>query len=164
MLAMADLRDFFTRLRFDAPETLLQTGNVVFEGPAMSAGAIESALEAAAARRLKLETHFMVRTAAEFAALVKANPFPEMAQDDPGHLLVMFLKSKASAPRVKELQAGIKGREVVRAAGKQAYIMYPDGVGTSKLTNKVVEKALGTSSTGRNWNTVLKVAAAVAAR
>lgn len=34
---------------------------------------------------------------------------------------------------------------------------YPDGVGRSKLTNAVIEKALGTRTTGRNWNTVLKL-------
>jgi uncharacterized protein (DUF1697 family) len=37
--------------------------------------------------------------------------------------------------------------------------VYPDGIGTSKLTIGVIEKHLGTRATGRNWNTVLKMAA-----
>jgi uncharacterized protein (DUF1697 family) len=35
--------------------------------------------------------------------------------------------------------------------------VYPAGIGTSKLTNKLIEDKLGTRATGRNWNTVLKL-------
>ena len=58
---------------------------------------------------------------------------------------------------MKALQDAIKGREVVKARGKQAYFVYPDGMGRSKLTIKMIEKALGTRGTARNWNTVLKL-------
>ena len=70
---------------------------------------------------------------------------------------MMCLRDEPSAAQIRELRAAIKGREVVKAKGKQAYFVYPDGVGTSKLTIKVIEKALGTRGTARNWNTVLKI-------
>ena len=54
-------------------------------------------------------------------------------------------------------QAAIKGPEIVRGEGRQAYIVYPDGVGRSKLTATLIEKKLRTRATGRNWNTVLKL-------
>jgi uncharacterized protein (DUF1697 family) len=60
---------------------------------------------------------------------------------------------------VAALQAAVVGRETVRAAGRQAYIYYPDGIGDSKLTLNVIEKKLGSRGTGRNWNTVLKLGA-----
>ena len=63
------------------------------------------------------------------------------------------------AQRVKALQAAIKGPEIVRSDGAQLYITYPAGIGDSKLTNALIEKTLGTRGTGRNWNTVLKLAA-----
>jgi uncharacterized protein (DUF1697 family) len=46
---------------------------------------------------------------------------------------------------------------VVRAEGRQAYIVYPNGIGRSRLTNALIEKKLRTRGTGRNWNTVLKL-------
>jgi uncharacterized protein (DUF1697 family) len=46
--------------------------------------------------------------------------------------------------------------------GKQLYIVYPDGIGRSRLTVALIEKKLGTRGTGRNWNTALKLAAAAA--
>ena len=53
--------------------------------------------------------------------------------------------------------------EVVEAVGNHLYAVYPDGIGRSKLTPKLIESKLGTSATGRNWNTVLKIAALAAA-
>ena len=87
------------------------------------------------------------------------NPFPREAERDPGHLLAYFLKGTAQAEHVEALQAAIKGREIVRGEGRQAYIFYPDGIGRSKLTVALIEKKLGTRATGRNWNTVLKLGA-----
>jgi uncharacterized protein (DUF1697 family) len=59
------------------------------------------------------------------------------------------------------LAAAIQGPETVRAKGRQLYIVYPAGIGRSKLTNALIERHLGTRGTGRNWNTVLKLAAMV---
>jgi uncharacterized protein (DUF1697 family) len=53
----------------------------------------------------------------------------------------------------------MKGREVVHADGSHLYAVYPDGIGRSRLTNAVMDAKLGTRGTGRNWNTILKLAA-----
>ena len=60
---------------------------------------------------------------------------------------------------MQALQAAIQGPERIRADGKHLYVVYPAGIGRSKLTNSLIEKKLGTRSTGRNWNTVLKLSA-----
>jgi uncharacterized protein (DUF1697 family) len=69
----------------------------------------------------------------------------------------MFLKKTSATKDVEALQAAIKGSEIVRAEGKQAYIVYPEGVGRSKLTTALIENKLSSRGTGRNWNTVLKL-------
>jgi uncharacterized protein (DUF1697 family) len=162
MVAMSDLRAMCEKLGFEDVETLLQSGNIVFRSSARSGASLEKTLEAEAKKRLGLETHFIVRAAAEWRAAIDANPFPAEAKSDPGHLLLMCLKDAPPAKSVKALQAAIGGRERVRAVGNNAYFVYPDGVGTSRLTAKVIEKHLGTSGTARNWNTTLKLAARVA--
>ena len=45
------------------------------------------------------------------------------------------------------------------AKGRELYISYPEGIGTSKFTHTLIEKTLATRCTGRNWNTVLKLGA-----
>ena len=37
------------------------------------------------------------------------------------------------------------------------FVVHPDGIGRSRLTSALVERALRTRSTGRNWNTILKL-------
>lgn len=158
-VGMADLRDFLTRLGFADARSLLQSGNLVFRGGTKTGAPLERMLEAEAAKRLRLETDFFVRTADEWRALIRQNPFPEEAERDPAHLVVQFLRDAPDAGAVKALQAAITGRETVQANGRHAYIVYPDGIGHSRLTTALIEKRLGTRSTARNWNTVLKLGA-----
>ena len=87
------------------------------------------------------------------------NPFGEAAERDSGHLVVMCLKAEPLRNAVEALQAAIAGPEVVRADGRQLYIVYPAGIGTSRLTGVLIEKRLGTRGTARNWNTVRKLEA-----
>ena len=157
-IAMADLRAMLEKLRFEDPKTLLLSGNIVFKCDGASCAKLEQQLEAASTKLLRVTTDYFVRTADEWQAIVDENPFPSAAKSDPGHLVMMCLREAPTAAQVKALQASITGREVVKAKGKQAYFVYPDGIGRSKLTIQKIEKALGTRGTARNWNTVLKLA------
>jgi uncharacterized protein (DUF1697 family) len=158
-VAMADLRGLLDDLGMEDPRTLLQTGNLVFRSDASKTEELERRLETEAKARLGLDTDVFVRTAEEWRKVAQGNPFPEEAESDPGHLLVFALKEAPGRAAVKALQEAIRGREVVRAKGRHAYVVYPDGIGRSRLTNAVIEKHLGTRGTGRNWNTVLKLQA-----
>lgn len=157
-LAMADLRALIADLGFGAARTLLQSGNLVFDSGRRGGAELEAKLEAATQERFGLATDYLLRTADEWTAIVAANPFPDMARDDPAHLVVMPLKAAPAAHAVTALQAAIAGREQVRAIRRELYITYPDGIGTSKLTGAVIERRLAVRGTARNWNTALKLA------
>jgi uncharacterized protein (DUF1697 family) len=160
-LEMAALRESAVALGLADARTLLQSGNLLFGGGDRSPAGLERALEAACAERHGLSTDVMVRSAEEWRAVLAANPFESEARDDPSHLLIFVLKSPVDAAAVEALQRSIVGPELVRGSGREVYITYPDGIGRSKLTNIVIEKRLGTRGTGRNWNTALKIAAAL---
>ena len=159
-LAMGDLRTLFTGLGFESVQTLLQSGNVVFTSSSGASKKFENLLEDGAEADLKLQTDFFVRSAKEWEVLVQHNPFVREARRDPSKLLVMFLKRAPSTGAVRSLQSSIKGPELIRAHRKQAYIVYPNGIGRSRLTGPAIEKALGSRGTARNWNTVLKLKSA----
>ena len=158
-VAMPALCKLLTGLGLDEVRSLLQSGNVVFSCSTAANAALEAKLEAALVKNMGVQTEFFVRSAREWAAIIAANPYPDAARDDPGRLVLMTFKSAPSAKDVEALRAAITGRETLTAAGKQAYIIYPDGQGTSKLTNAVIGRKLGVIGTARNWNTVLKLAA-----
>jgi uncharacterized protein (DUF1697 family) len=153
---MTDLRNFLTALGMENVRSLLQSGNLVFDSKVRTGSELERFLESEALDRLSLEADFIVRTPDEWKTIIRQNPFRKEAEKDPGHLVVMFLKAEPDASDIAALQADIRGREVVRAKGKQAYIYFPDGQGRSKLTTSILEKRLG-RGTGRNWNTILKL-------
>ncbi len=54
-VAMADLRDLLRQLGFRDPQSLLQTGNLVFGGQTRTTAALERLLEAEAEKRLALQ-------------------------------------------------------------------------------------------------------------
>jgi uncharacterized protein (DUF1697 family) len=158
-VSMSDLRDMLAQLGFESARSLLQSGNLVFRCDTRTGVDLERMLETEAEKRLGLRADFLIRSATEWREVVSRNPFRKEAERDPGHLVVMFLKSAANAKDVKEVQAAITGPEIIRADGRQVYIVYPAGIGKSRLTNVLLEKKLGIRGTARNWNTVLKLAA-----
>ncbi len=157
-VAMADLREVCAGLGFRKVRTVLQSGNVVFESTGKAAGSLERLLEAETKKRLGVATTCAIRTAAEWDKVVARNPFPKEAEQDPGRLVVIFLRAAPSVGALKALESAIVGREVVQAVGKQTYVYYPDGQGRSKLTFAILDKHLGAGATGRNWNTVMRLA------
>ena len=123
---------------------------------------MESLLEKASAKEFGFATDFFVRTGKDLERILTSNPLPRAAKDDPGRLVVLFLKNHVSAATVADLQRSIRDREQVRGEGREVYLVYPDGIGRSRLTLPTIEKKLGTRGTARNWNTVTKLAALVA--
>ena len=137
-------------------QVILQTGNLVFRAPDQPK-ALEARLEQAFTAAVGLKTEVMVRSAAQWAAVIADNPFPGEAKTDPGHLLVVALKGVPKPEGVEALKA-CPGPEVIEARGRELYIVYPYGIGRSKLNGHSGWKKLGCAGTGRNWNTVLKLA------
>jgi uncharacterized protein (DUF1697 family) len=162
MVSMADLRSFLTDIGLRNAQSLLQSGNLVFDAGRRSTSAIEKLLETEAAKRLELATDFYVYTADDWRSVIERNPMPDAAKRDPSHFIVLFLKAAPDERALRAALAGYAGPETVRASGKQLYIVYPLGMGKSRLSAVLTEKTLGTRGTARNWNTVLKLAAAAA--
>jgi len=164
-VAMADVRALLGELRFTGIQTLLQSGNVIFRassgGSAPQAGSLEKKLEKELARAFGLDIDVFVRSADDIAAVLARNSFSAEAASDPGRLVVFFMNEAPLAAAVAAAQSAIAGRETMRADGKHLYVYYPDGQGTTKLTNAVLERRLGVRGTARNWNTVRRIATAL---
>lgn len=163
-ISMSDLRAVATKLKLGEPRTLLASGNLLFESGAKSSAVLEKQLETALARELELVTPVVVRSAAEWRAAIADNPFSAEARKAPGQLLLMPLKGAPVKGGLTTLTQAIVGRERVKAVGSCLYLVYPDGVGRSKLTSALIEKKIGVAGTARNWNTVQKVLAELEAQ
>lgn len=156
-VAMADLRAMAMDLGFSGVQTLLQSGNLLFEADGRTEQELEALLEAKSQEWFGFGVEFHVRSIDHLRQLVAENPFQQEAIADPGHLLVAFYKSPPAASACEKLRQAIRGRERFVERGREAYIVYPDGVGESKLTNALMDSKLGLRGTARNWNTILRL-------
>ena len=155
---MAALKALAQALSLGDPRTLLQSGNLVFPSTGETPEALERALEQAIQAEIGVATAVCVRTAAVWDRLVQANPFREAARADPAHLLLMAFKTPPKPGGPEAIAEVYPGPERIALAHQHAYIVYPDGVGASKLTPGLLGRHLG-QGTARNWNTVLKLQA-----
>ena len=155
-LPMADLRALCAALGWEEVETYIQSGNVVFAATGRPA-ALEAALENAIQAKFGLDVPVIVRTAAEWAKLAAGNPFAKAARDEPNRLQLLVSKRPPNADAAEKLVARARSGEKVEAAAGALWFHFPEGVGTSKLTPSLIDKACGSPATGRNYRTVIKL-------
>lgn len=166
IISMEQLRQVASNAGFQNASTVLQTGNLVFDYDKQTrADTLEQQLEKALESGLNLNTQVIVRSAEDVMKAVEDNPFPAEARENPSKLLLYFLKGTVDGESATKLNAAIKGPEAVSLRDHRTlYVFYRDGIGRSKLTTSLIEKQLGVSCTGRNWNTVLKIHAKCASK
>ena len=155
-LPMAELRALCGELGWKDVETYIQSGNVVFTA-AGKGDEIERRLEEAIKSRFGMDVPVMVRTAAQWADIVAANPFPKVAEDEPNRLQLLVSKQAIKSDAPEKLMERAQAGEAVKAAGGALWFHFPAGVGTSKLLPALIDKAAGSPSSSRNWRTVLKL-------
>lgn len=138
------------------PRTLQASGNLVVES-GMATGALEEAVEAAMATTFDVKIAAMARSPDQWARLIAANPFPKEAADHPSKVVAMVMKAGIKAGALDAVQALCRDGEAVQAVDGLLYFWFPHGQGESEIFKKATPKMLG-MGTGRNWNTVLKIA------
>lgn len=149
-LPMADLRRMLEALGCTDVRTYIQSGNVALRAPARLAARLPAALEDAIEEERGFRRPVLLRSEAEIRAVLADNPFPDV--EDHKQLHVAFLGDAPAPDRVIDPARSPGDRFALR--GRELYLHYPNGVGRSKLDNAYLERALGTTSTMRNWRTV----------
>ena len=155
-LPMAELRSLCDELGLQEVVTYIQSGNIVFSsrlGRETAAARLEQAIE----QRFGLKVPVIVRTAAEWSAAANSNPFAEAARDEPNRLMLLISKEPPKPGAEAAIQARAAASEQVRRAGNELWIHFPKGSGTSKLTPSLIDKAIGSAATSRNYRTVTKL-------
>jgi uncharacterized protein (DUF1697 family) len=153
-LPMKDLVALVIALGGREVRTHIQSGNVVFDATVALAGRMPTLLRDAIAERLGLAIPVVLRTAAELQAVVQTNPFLTTGAD-PQHLHVAFLADAPSPTQIAALDPDRSPPDAFVVRGREVYLCLPNGVGRSKLTNAYLDAKLATTSTVRNWRTVL---------
>ena len=143
---MAEFKAICERAGCAKVRTYIASGNAVFESRQREA-AVKAALEAGLREYAGKEVRALVRTHAEMAAVLKANPFPEAAAN---RTVAVFLDAPPPVDTIDRI-AG-RNREQVELGRREIYIHYGNRMAGSKL--KIPAAKTGTA---RNMNTVAKL-------
>ena len=155
MLPMKDLVAQLADLGCQDVKTYIQSGNAVFQCSVAKASTLSGRIAAAVEERRGFRPRVLVMKAADLESAVAANPFPE-AEAEPKSLHLWFLADRPSRPDLASLKACKAANERYVLKGGVFYLHAPDGIGRSKLAERV-ERTLGVEATARNWRSVCKI-------
>jgi uncharacterized protein (DUF1697 family) len=155
-LSMEALKATFEALGLRDVSTYVQSGNIVFRTEARDMARLAKRIGQAFETTFGFHSDVLLRTAAEMRDAIARNPF-EGRGIEPAKLLVWFLE-KEPTPESREKFSRVPiAPEEARLHVRELYIHYPNGMGRSKLPMAQIERAISTTGTGRNWNTVEKL-------
>lgn|SRR5689334_4842595 len=154
IIRMAELRDLCCELGLIEPETLVQSGNIVFRAPKLSTAKVASAVSDGIQRKLGFRPETVVRTVDELQKTIDRNPFADRMEEINGSrlLVIFFGREPAELPAFTT-----QTTEELHFIGKELYVYYAEGMGTSKLGQQLDRLLKASVPTARNWNTVTKL-------
>lgn len=158
-LTMADLRAAFEAEEFTRVETVVASGNVLFDHAERPTHGLEEKLGLMLADRFGMDGAVCVRGRDEVATAISENPFAATGEDKLVH--THFLEAQPSQAQFDKLFADHegRGREKLAAGDRALYIDFVDGVADSKLVRPFLEKRLGCKGTARNMRSLARILA-----
>ena len=153
---MQELRRLFESLGFDGVETVIASGNVVFESPD-GGRKLEQRIEACLAEALGYDVATFLRTAPELAAVARQQPFAPDALAPGAVVYAVFLRDKPAPALRRELEALTTDNDEARVGKRELYWLRRERGKDSDLFGVRLGKLLGAETTVRNMNTVRRI-------
>jgi uncharacterized protein (DUF1697 family) len=148
-LKMSDLKAIADDLELDQARTYIASGNLLFASD-LPEEKLRQILEKRLQAHMAKDVRVMLRTAAELAAVVRANPF----NDSPGNNVQAFFMNEKPPADLLETIRNKADDERVAAGAREVYVAYGEkGIGRSRMRIPAAE-----AGTARNMNTVAKLA------
>jgi uncharacterized protein (DUF1697 family) len=151
---MGTLRQVFEKLGFSQVKTVLNSGNVVFEGEKITEEQIEQVL----VKTFGFPIVVILRTAKQLQELLKKNPFKNMKVTPETRLQVTFLKDSVKPALTFPYQALDHDFEILGVFDQAlcSVVTLTSRTGTVDLMD-FLQKEYGKNSTTRTWGTVQKI-------
>ena len=154
-LPMAQLRSMAADLGFTQARTYIQSGNLLFHSP-LDAQVIEPMLADVVEQQCGFRPPILLRSLDALTAALAANPFAARVTDGK-QLHIFFCDGPITWADEAALRAlVVEGEDfsvVQQAAGSLCYLFARDGVGRSKLAEKL-PRQLPARHTARNLNSI----------
>ena len=154
---MAALRKEMEVLEFSTVTTLLNSGNVIFEGETSQTPLLEKTIAEHLEKVFGFAIPVWVIKGQEIAALIQIDPFQQIEVTKDRRLYVSFLKE---SPRVNLDLPWVsedKSYQIISIQNRIICSVLDLSDGTTVSGMDALEKLFGKAITTRNWNTILRI-------
>ncbi len=148
ILPMKALRSLLETEGYGNVNTCIQSGNVILSTESNPLKNIKLRVQS----EFGFSPEILALDKAEFEKAVGANPYPSFD----GKTVHFYFCAEEPGLNVGKIQALVANDEEYKLDGRVFYLHAPNGIGRSRLVSNI-ESCLGTSATGRNLNTVLRI-------
>ena len=156
-VTMADLRWAFEREGLTGLETVVASGNLLFDYDERPLDGLEDLFAHVMLDRFDIKSFVAVRDRAAIAQAVEGNPFTGIGKDNLVHTL--FLERQPDQTAFDKLAAdqALRGLEKLAIGDRSIYIDFVSSVAESKLTSAFIERRLGCRGTARNVRSIARI-------
>tara|TARA_R110000796_G_scaffold250788_4_gene380728 strand:+ start:98747 stop:99292 length:546 start_codon:yes stop_codon:yes gene_type:complete len=154
---MADLKKMLEALNFEAIQTYIQSGNVVFKTNENSTDILEKKISKCIFETFEFEVPVLVIKSENFEGLIKNAPFINDEDAKLDNLYFVLLKNKPDAKLVELLASETYPNEQFIITDNCIYLICQRGYGNAKCDNNFFERKLKVQATTRNYKTMIKL-------
>jgi uncharacterized protein (DUF1697 family) len=156
---MDRLRALFEEIGCKNVETVIASGNVLFDSSARDANALERRIERRLEEALGYAVATFIRSPKELAAVLDYDPFARSRQrTEESRLHIGFLKATPPSTVCQALDGCLSPIDEFRIHARELYWSLSGPFVDSKFSNASLEKMLKGSTTIRNVKTVRRIA------
>ena len=155
-LKMDELRAALEDDGFEKVQTVVASGNVLFEHGKAPDAALEQQIAQVIENRFGINSFAAVRSKAELRSAIADNPF---AQDgEPGYVHTIFLSQPLDRVAFEAFSRAYRGPERLAAGTREFYVDFVDGVARSKLDPAMKKAKVVTGrATARNLRSLARM-------
>ena len=157
MIKMDTLKSLLETLGYQNIETYIQSGNVFLETSEENPNSIGFAIKQEIYKQLGLDVPVIVISKSDLEKCLTNNPFFKDKNAVTKKLYVAFISKELNNNALNDLKISQFKPDEAFIDGNRIYTKLETGAGSTKLTQKYIEKKLNVITTVRNWNTVNKL-------
>ena len=163
-IKMTDLNRAFVSAGCENVRTVIQSGNVLFDCDSPLRASIDK-VRRNLTKLAGTQVQMMVRTQQDLEAIIKASPFQEYETRHELKCYVAFLASDPIKQPTLPVLSEKEALEIFKVAGREVFVLSRQKENSRMygFPNGVVESEFGVPATTRNWSTIRKIAALLAA-
>lgn len=154
---MATLKDLMTRNGYAQVQTILNSGNILFQTQSATETIVKNNLETLLGDHFQFSIPVIIRPVKELQDILRRDPFRDIPVSDKFHFYITFLPKKPPAPPDTPWSSSNGGWKVLDSDDRHMISLVDREITKTTDAMKDMEKMYGKNITTRNWNTLLRL-------